>query len=54
MRGSRPLDVDADGTGMLRDGRMYQLVRSHDGVHQRTLEIALLEPGAEAYAFTFG
>jgi hypothetical protein len=29
-------------------------VRQHDAVRQRTLEIILLEPGAEAYAFTFG
>jgi thiol-disulfide isomerase/thioredoxin len=51
---SHGLDVDEDGNGLLRDGRMYQLVREHDAVRERTLEIALLEPGAEAYAFTFG
>ena len=33
---------------------MYQLVREHDAVRERTLEITFLEPGAEAYAFTFG
>ena len=48
------VDVDEDGTGLLRDGRMYQLAREHDTVRQRTLEITFLEPGAEAYAFTFG
>jgi hypothetical protein len=26
----------------------------HEAVRQRTLEITFLEPGAEAYAFTFG
>ena len=26
----------------------------HDAVRDRTLEITFLEPGAEAYAFTFG
>ena len=36
------------------DGRMYQLIRQHDGVHQRTLEITFLESDAEAYSFTFG
>jgi thiol-disulfide isomerase/thioredoxin len=51
---SRGVDVDDDGYGVLRDGRMYQLVRQRDGVGERTLEIAFLEPGAEAYAFTFG
>ena len=26
----------------------------HDAVHERTLEITFLEPGAEAHVFTFG
>ena len=52
--GSRGVDVDEDGNGVLRDGRMYQLVREHGGVRERTVEITFLEPGAEAYAFTFG
>jgi thiol-disulfide isomerase/thioredoxin len=51
---SHGVDVDEDGTGLLVDGRMYQLVRQHDAVRARTLEITFLEPGAEAYAFTFG
>jgi thiol-disulfide isomerase/thioredoxin len=51
---SHGVDVDEDGNGLLREGRLYQLVRQHDGVRERTLEITLLEPGAEAYAFTFG
>ena len=48
------VDVDEDGHGVLREDRMYQLVRQHDAVRDRTLEIMFLEPGAEAYAFTFG
>jgi thiol-disulfide isomerase/thioredoxin len=51
---SHGVDVDEDGNGLLRDGRMYQLVRHHDAVRDRTLEITFHEPGAEAYAFTFG
>jgi thiol-disulfide isomerase/thioredoxin len=51
---SHGVDVDEDGNGLLRDGRMYQLVRQRDAVRERTLEITFLEPGAEAYAFTFG
>jgi hypothetical protein len=51
---SHGVDVDADGNGLLREGRLYQLVREHDRVRERTLEITFLEPGAEAYAFTFG
>jgi thiol-disulfide isomerase/thioredoxin len=51
---SHGVDVDADGNGVLRDGRMYQLARQHDAVRDRTLEITFLQPGAKAYAFTFG
>jgi thiol-disulfide isomerase/thioredoxin len=51
---SHGVDVGEDGNGLLLDGRMYQLVRQHDAVRERTLEITFLEPGAEAYAFTFG
>jgi hypothetical protein len=51
---SHGVDVDEDGNGVLRDGRVYQLVREHDAVRERTLEITFFEPGAVAYAFTFG
>ena len=51
---SHGVDIDTEGNGLLREGRMYQLVRQHDAVRERTLEITFVEPGAEAYAFTFG
>lgn len=51
---SHGVDVDEDGNGLLRDGRLYQLARQHDVVRERTLQITFLAPGAEAYAFTFG
>lgn len=51
---SRGVDVDADGNGLLRDGRLYQLVREHATVHERTLEITFFKAGVEAYVFTFG
>ena len=51
---SHGVDVAEDGTGVLREGRLYQLVREHDTVRERTLEVTFLQPGAEAYAFTFG
>jgi thiol-disulfide isomerase/thioredoxin len=51
---SHGVDVDDEGNGLLEDGRMYQLVREHDTVRDRTLQITFLEPGAEAYSFTFG
>ena len=51
---SHGADVDEDGNGLLREGRLYQLVREHDRVRERTLDITFLEPGAEAYVVTFG
>ena len=51
---SHGVDIDETGTGLLRDGGLYQLVREHDRVRERTLEITFLAPGAEAYAVTFG
>jgi thiol-disulfide isomerase/thioredoxin len=51
---SHGVDVDEDGNGVLRDGRMYQLVRAHDTVRERTLQITFLESGPGAYSFTFG
>ena len=51
---SHGVDVDQDGNGLLRGGRLYHLVREHDAVRERTLEITFLDPGAEAYVFTFG
>jgi thiol-disulfide isomerase/thioredoxin len=56
-RGSGPVTrrgCRRGGNGLLRDGRLYQLVREDDAVRERTLEITFPEPGAEAYAFTFG
>jgi thiol-disulfide isomerase/thioredoxin len=51
---SHGVDVDENGNGLLRDGRLYQLLRQHDAIRERTLEITFLQPGAEAYVFTFG
>ncbi len=48
------IDVDEDGNGVLRNGRLYQLIRERDAVRERTLTITFHEPGAEAFAFTFG
>jgi hypothetical protein len=51
---SHGVDVDEDGRGVLRDGRLHQLVRQAGEVRERTVEITFLEGGAEAYVFTFG
>lgn len=47
-------DVDADGHGVVSSTRLYQLVRQRGGVRARTVDIHFLDPGARAYAFTFG
>lgn len=48
------LDVDSDGTGRVRDQRLYQLIRQHGPIEDRTFTITFLDPGVEAFAFTFG
>ncbi|SFJ70365.1 Cytochrome c biogenesis protein CcdA [Bosea sp. OK403] len=47
-------DIDEQGFGTVRDGRLYQLVRQAGPVTDRTVEIEFLDPGVRAYAFTFG
>ena len=48
------VDVDRQGNGTISGQRLYQLVRHRDGARERTFTITFLDPGAEAYAFTFG
>lgn len=48
------LDVDDEGNGAVTEQRLYQLIRQRGGVAERTFEIAFLDPGVEAYVFTFG
>ena len=47
-------DTDAEGYGTVDATRLYQLVRQSGAVRARRFEIRFLDPGAEAYAFTFG
>jgi thiol-disulfide isomerase/thioredoxin len=47
-------DVDAEGNGLLEHPRLYQLIRQTGPITARTFEISFQEPGAQAYAFTFG
>jgi len=51
---SAGVDIDEDGDGVLRDGRLYQLVRNRGAVREQTLRISFDRPGVEAYVFTFG
>ncbi|MFK4771105.1 cytochrome c biogenesis protein DipZ [Rhizobium sp. ZW T2_16] len=47
-------DTDADGNGTVTSTRLYQLVRQSGDVTPRTFTIRFLDPGVQAYAFTFG
>jgi hypothetical protein len=52
--GAHGIDVDADGASVARDQRMYQLIRQPSPIVDRTLEVQFLDPGVEAFVFTFG
>jgi cytochrome c biogenesis protein CcdA/thiol-disulfide isomerase/thioredoxin len=47
-------DDSPDGQGVVNEQRLYQLVRQNGAVTDRTFEIEFLDPGVQAYAFTFG
>ncbi|QQX89248.1 cytochrome c biogenesis protein DipZ (plasmid) [Cupriavidus necator] len=47
-------DVAADGSGTVTEQRLYQLVRQGGDIRDRTFTIEFLDPGVQAYAFTFG
>ena len=51
---SHGLDVDQQGQGTLVKQRLYQLIRVAGPIQDRTFEIEFLDPGAEAFCFTFG
>jgi thiol-disulfide isomerase/thioredoxin len=47
-------DVDLGGQGVVTAQRLYQLVRDPGAIVDHTFEIRFLDPGVQAYAFTFG
>jgi len=47
-------DVDENGEGTVVQPRMYHLVRQKGAVGDRRIEVEFLDPGAQAYVFTFG
>jgi cytochrome c biogenesis protein CcdA/thiol-disulfide isomerase/thioredoxin len=47
-------DISADGSGIVTEQRLYQLIRlAHPG-DEHTVEIEFQDAGVEAFAFTFG
>jgi len=51
---SHGVDVDEAGNGTAKEQRMYQLIRQAGSIGDRQFEIEFLDPGAEAWSFTFG
>jgi len=51
---NRGVDIDAQGNGVIREQRLYQLIRQGGKVGDHTFRIEFPEVGAEAFAFTFG
>jgi Thioredoxin like C-terminal domain len=50
----RGTDVDAEGSRVMVEQRMYQLIRQRGPVVDHLFEIEFLDRGVEAFAFTFG
>jgi thiol-disulfide isomerase/thioredoxin len=48
------VDTAPDGTGEIREPRLYQLIRQKGAIVDRTFEIEFLDSGAQALDFTFG
>ena len=48
------IDVDDQGNGTVTEQRLYQLIRQPKPIAARQFEIEFLDPGVEAFAFTFG
>lgn len=48
------VDVAPDGSGVITDQRLYQLIRQTDGAGEHTFSIEFERAGVSAYAFTFG
>jgi cytochrome c biogenesis protein CcdA/thiol-disulfide isomerase/thioredoxin len=48
------VDTDEAGNGTVTGQRLYQLIRQQGAIDNHTFSIEFLDPGVEAYAFTFG
>jgi cytochrome c biogenesis protein CcdA/thiol-disulfide isomerase/thioredoxin len=48
------VDTDAEGNGVIREQRLYQLIRQASPGAPHTFSIEFLDSGAQAYSFTFG
>jgi Thioredoxin like C-terminal domain/Redoxin len=53
-RAAHGVDVDEQGNGTVTEQRLYQLILQPKPITDRRFEIEFLDPGVEAFAFTFG
>jgi thiol-disulfide isomerase/thioredoxin len=51
---SHGVDTDAQGSGVVKDHRLYQLIRQSGPINDHTFSIEFLDPGVQAFSFTFG
>jgi cytochrome c biogenesis protein CcdA/thiol-disulfide isomerase/thioredoxin len=47
-------DTDSSGAGVIDGQRLYQLIRQSGDVGEHVFAIEFLDPGVQAYSFTFG
>ena len=52
--GNSGVDTAPYGSGEIREPRLYQLIRQKGPIVDRTFEIEFLDPGVQAFDFTFG
>jgi cytochrome c biogenesis protein CcdA/thiol-disulfide isomerase/thioredoxin len=48
------VDTDAGGNGIIKEERLYQLIRQAGAVGEHTFSIEFPDAGAQVYSFTFG
>jgi hypothetical protein len=48
------VDTGEQGNGKITGHCLYQLIRQKGAIDDRTFEIEFLDPGAQAFAITFG
>jgi cytochrome c biogenesis protein CcdA/thiol-disulfide isomerase/thioredoxin len=51
---SHGADTDSSGAGTIDGQRLYQLIRQSGDVGEHVFSIEFLDPGVQAYSFTFG
>ena len=48
------VEINEHGAGTITEQRMYQIILQSAQIVDRLFEIEFLDPGVEAFAFTFG